>query len=73
MHEVMILHAAKALIDQSETPIERLLVWTKLPQRSLANDEAIARQDMLKAIAAEVFNRDLNGYHITWSFNANKA
>ena len=70
MDEISIPHAVKAIVDKSETPFERLLVWTKLPEHSSTNDEAAAQQDMLKAIAVEVFDRRLNGYHITWSFNA---
>jgi hypothetical protein len=66
MNESRIPHVEKALIDKSETPIETLLVWTRLPEHSPACEEATARRDMLKAIATEVFSRHLNGYHITW-------
>jgi hypothetical protein len=74
MREVMIPNAVKALIDRSETPIERLLIWTRLPEQSLDDSQARATQDMYNAIAVEVHNHGLNGgYHITWSFNAERT
>jgi len=72
MDEITIPHAAKALVDKSAFPFERLLVWTRLPEHSLVNREARSKQDMFNAIAAEVYNRGLNGYDITWSFNARR-
>ena len=72
MDEIEIPHAAKALVDKSATPFEKLLVWTGLPEHSLVTREAIARQDMFNAIAAEVFSRRLNGYHITWSYEGER-
>ena len=70
MDEFRIPHAVKALVDRSEAPLERLVVWTPLPEHSPVNREARARQDMGNAIAAEVSSRQLDGYDIKWSFGA---
>jgi len=73
MDEISIPHA-KALVDKTGTPYEKLLVWTKLPEHSSTNDEARATQDMLNAIAVEVSDRGLHGgCEIAWSFNANQS
>lgn len=67
MDEISIPHA-KAFVDKSETPFDRLLVWTWLPEHRSTNEEHRAHQDMMNAIAAADFHHSLHGRrYITWS------
>jgi hypothetical protein len=67
MDEVSIPHA-KAFIDKSGTPYDRLLVLTWLPEHPTTDKESGALKDMWDAIAAVNFELSLHGRrHITWS------
>jgi hypothetical protein len=66
MEKISIPHATGAFVDQSRFPYEILIAATALPEHSPAGPEADARHDMLKAIAAAVAQRQMQGYQVHW-------
>jgi hypothetical protein len=70
MDDFKIPHAENVFVDRSDTPRDFLFVVTNLPEHSSAGTEADARHDMMKAIAAEVAARQLQGYKIRWLLSA---
>jgi hypothetical protein len=71
MIEVEIPHAERAFIEETDTPYDVLRVITKLPRFSRSSGfNAEAKDEILKAIAAEIEKRRLQTYFIRWSDSA---
>ena len=61
-------YAESVFIDRTTEPLrEILVVVTQLPEPSPAGSGANAREELLKAVALNLYQRRLNGHRIVWS------
>jgi hypothetical protein len=74
MTEIEIPHAEKAFIDESGSPYDVLRVVTKLPRFSKSPGfNAEAKDELLRAIAAEVERWRVHTYDVRWADSDNTS